>query len=486
MNSPMSSPEHSFYYSSDLNDNGNHTLSLQLLALNDIWILPVFILCLFGILCTIIISFFFIYLSYRRFNGHFLLTNLFICFSVCFIYIIIIIFLLRANELFCGLREFLSQFAYALLYSALLCRYIMQWLGSRILSKRTKQLTSLLIYLLLISIQIPIGILWWYFTIPRICQHRKTNILLSTSNIPKLIFQKPSITSQIKPCTNRCTVDYRFYATFTYTIVELFCCTIISACLFFCRHCHRKSEDKDKTVSMNGNNPILTCLNMFAFILIDLVWLTWTFIYYFTDPFFIFPSLIIGMFMIATISLVFLLLPQIYYYSKMKINDIETYKSKTNIQPQATTTTLYSNKLASTDDVNDQELLLQDNPSDQKLSNRQRKKQQTLSNGSELSYELGASGTFLPITRTPKGPFKVTTTDRTTPVEKLDKLIYGEHHSTQSSSNHQNRSNTNDLRVNASLTDVPNHQEQRLQSPIAPLQRQVCIYSFAKHDYSSL
>ena len=49
---------------------------------------------------------------------------------------------------------------------------------------------------------------------------------------------------------------------------------------------------------------VLSFLNMFAFILIDLVWLTWTFIYYFTHPFFIFPSLIIGMFTIATICLV--------------------------------------------------------------------------------------------------------------------------------------------------------------------------------------
>ena len=41
----------------------------------------------------------------------------------------------------------------------------------------------------------------------------------------------------------------------------------------------------------------------------------------------------------------------------MKINDINIYKLKTNIQP----TTLYSNKLASIKDVNDQELLLKEN-----------------------------------------------------------------------------------------------------------------------------
>ncbi|CAF1124641.1 unnamed protein product [Adineta steineri] len=456
-----------YHYPSDSNDNtiDNHSLSIPLLALNDIWILPIFILCLFGILCTIIISFIFIYLSYRRLNGHFLLTNLFICFSICFIYIILIIFLIRANELFCGLREFLIQFAYALLYSALLCRYIMQWLGSRILSKRTKQLTSLLIYVLLIFIQIPIGILWWYFTTPRFCQQRRMNMLLSTSNIPKLEFQfqkshlSPSV---IKPCSNRCIVDYRFYATFTYTILELIFCTIISTCLFLCRHCHRNrvEKDKDATISINGNNPILTFLNMFAFILIDLTWLSWTFIYYFTHPFFVFPSILIGMFIIATICLLFILLPQVYYYSKLKFTDINTYKTKMNVP----STTLYSNKLASTHDINDQELLLNEK------TNRSHKKQQTLSNGSEVSDELGTSGTFLPITRTPKGPFKVTT-----PIEKLDKLIYDEHDSTD---NHK-RTGTSERKINISLNDTTDQQEQRLQPPIAPLQRQLTSSSIA-------
>jgi len=345
----------------------------------------------------------------------------------------------------------------------------MQWLGSRILSKRTKQLTSLLIYLLLIFIQIPIGILWWYFTIPRFCQQRKMNILLSTSKIPKFIFhfQKP-VQSSIKSCSNRCIVDYRFYATFTYTMIELFFCTIIALCLFLCRHCHRNhiEKDKDKIISINGNNPTLTCLNMFAFILIDFIWLTWTFIYYFTHPFFIFPSLIIGMFIIGTICLLLILLPQIFYYSKIKMNDINTYKAKTNIQ----STTLYSNKLASTDDMNDHQLLLEDKSS---LNRSKTKKQQNLSNESELSYELGDSGTFLPITRTPKGPFKVTTTNKTTPIEKLDKLIYGEHPNTQIISNSHHGSNTNDIKVNASFTGGINQQEQRLQPPLAPLQRQV-------------
>ena len=429
----MSSAD-SLFDSAGVDNNGltNHSLSWPWLALNDTWILPIFILCLLGLLFTIIISFIFICLSFRRFNGHFLLTNLFICFSVCFIYIIIIFFLIRANELFCGLREFLSQLAYALLYSALLCRYIMQWLGSRILSKRTKQLTSLLIYVLLIIIQIPIGILWWYFTIPRRCQQSRMNVLSSQSQMPefRIQFRKPT-PSSLPSCSNRCLVDYRFYATFTYTILELFFCTIIATCLFLCRHCHRNrvARDQDKSISINGNNALLTFFNMFAFILIDLVWLTWTCIYYFTHPFFIFPALVIGMFLIATICLLFILLPQIYYYSKIKMNEIPTYKSQSTLSPSATapaatTTTLYSNKLASNDDVTDREVLLQEKSTEQK-SHRNKKKQQTVSNGSDLSYELGASGTFLPITRTPKGPFKAKATETATPSEKLDQLIYG-------------------------------------------------------------
>lgn len=93
-------------------------------------------------------------------------------------------------------------------------------------------------------------------------------------------------------------------------MLELIFCTAIATCLFFYRQCHRtKTEkDKEKTISINGNNSTLTLLNMLAYFLIDLVWLLWSFIYYFMDPFFIFPSLIIGMFLIATICLLFILL----------------------------------------------------------------------------------------------------------------------------------------------------------------------------------
>ncbi|CAF3094890.1 unnamed protein product [Rotaria socialis] len=478
-------PTNLLYDSSDFNDNSieNHSSSSRFLALNDSWILPIFIVCLFGILCTIIISFLLICLSHRRLNGHFLLTHLFICFSVCFLYIIIIIFLIRANEIFCGLREFLSQLGYALLYSSLLCRYIMQWLGSRILSKRTKQLTALLIYLLLIFIQIPIGILWWYFTVPRVCQHQTLNILSSKLKGPKfrIDFRKPitlplpSSSSSVQPCSNRCTVDYRFYATFTYTMLELIFCTTIATCLFFYRQCHRTNteRDKEKTISINGNNSTLTFLHMLAYFLIDLVWLLWSFIYYFMDAFFVFPSLIIGMFLIATICLLFILLPQIYYYSKLPMNDINSYKSSLIIQPTA----LYSNKLAAVDDINDHELLLEENSPNQKL-NRE-KQEQILSSGSELSYEIGTSGTFLPITRTPKGPFKVKVTDQIRSIEKIENLTYQEHPNTQTTSNNQYISRTNDEKTNQSMSDMRNQKEQRLQASLAPLQRNQTSSSIA-------
>ena len=455
-----------------VNSNTMDEWIFPFLALNDRWILTIFILSLVGLLFSIILSFIFIRLSLRRLNGHFLLTNLFICFSVCFLYLIIILFLLRANELFCGLREFLSQLAYALLFSAILSRYIMQWLGSRILSNRTKQFTSLLIYFLLIFIQIPIAILWWYFTIPRRCQQDTTsmNIVSSSSNLPRFQFQLPQV-SVSSSCSNRCLVDYRFYATFTYTIVELFCCTMIATCLFCCRHCHRRQFEKDsnESNSSNGNNIRLTLFNMFALILIDLVWLTWTCIYYFTHPFYIYPALILGMLLIATISLFFLLLPQVYYYSKLKINETPVYKSNPVIRPSSTpdlpgATTLYSNQLANNDETNDQQLLLEEK------SNRQKRKEQTLSNGSDGSFDGGASDTYLPITRTPKGPFKVKTNEKISANEKLDQLIYGEQ--TTNPSNVKTTTKNNDMKI-PSDTPLPRSSS----AQVAPLQRQVkhCI-----------
>lgn len=451
------------------------------LALHDTWVLTIFILSLIGLLCTIIVSFILIRLLSRRLNGHFLLTNLFICFSVCFLYVIIILFLIRANDLFCALREFLSQLAYALLFSALLCRYIMQWLGSRILSNRTKRLTSLLIYLLLIFTQIPIGVLWWYFTTPRQCQSdQPMNIVSSASNLPPFQFRFPP--RPLRPsCSNRCSADYRFYATFTYTILELFFCTMIGTCLFFCRQCHRPrlAKDPNETVSTNGNHGLLTFFNMLALILIDLVWLTWTAIYYFTDPFFIFPAMILSMISIATISLIFILLPQLYFYSKMKIVETPVYKSNTTIPsspalPPATTTTLYSNKLATNDDGTDQELLIQDKSPESK-SNRQKRKQQTLSDVSDGSVEAGASDTYLPITRTPKGPFKVKTNEKVDANEKRDQLLHSE------KKGHVNTSVANEANVQENppqpspkeISPPPRPPSAQPQQASAPLQRQV-------------
>lgn len=407
--------------------------SSSFLPLNDTWILSIFILCLIGLLCTIILSLILIYLSSRRSNDHVFLTNLFICFSLTFIYLILIIFLLRSNEILCSLREFLSQLSYAFLYSAFLSRYIMQWLGSRILSKRTKHYTSLLIYMLLIFIQIPIGILWWYFTSPRLCQQIDVNRF--SSHMPNFFFQFHKSFRSTTSCSHHCTVDYRFYATFTYTIVQLVLCTILSTCLFFCRHC----RTDEKLISTNGYHRLVNCLHMFAFIFIDFIWLIWTLIYYFTNPFFIYPALILSMFSIATISLLFILLPQIYYYSKIKINDIEQYQLTNKVQ----STTLYSNKLA----ANEHELLFDEKKPMHKAE-------------SEISYELGDSGTFLPITRTPKGPFKVFNHEKK-PSEKLDDLIYGD--------DHQKTVNNNEIKVNTSANDVRN-----LQPPVtSPLQRQV-------------
>jgi len=329
----------------------------------------------------------------------------------------------------------------------------MQWLSKRILSKRTKQLTSLLIYFLLIFIQIPIGILWWYFTLPHLCQYR---IKIESPRL-KFHFHKKILTQ--KSCSYQCIVDYRFYATYTYIIFELFLCTIIAICLFFYRCCHhRNKNEKDPLIKTNKNYyGLLTFLNMFAFILIDLTWIIWTFIYYFTYSYFVYPSIVIGMFTIGTISLIFIIFPQIVFYSKNSINNINIPKS-----------TLFRNKLASTEDIKDQDLLLQDQYNDRLNPN----KQQT-SNESELSYELGTSGTFLPITRTPKGPFKVRNTEKKISTEKLDKSIYGEHSNTVQVSNKQDKSIKSGRKIDTSTTDLT---QQQLQSPIAPLERQVYHY----------
>ncbi|CAF0736422.1 unnamed protein product [Didymodactylos carnosus] len=518
-------------YTSELNDG----------SFSESWLLPILILCIIGFALTIAISFLFVCLSFKRFNGLYILTNLLICLGVSLLYIIIIIFLVRGTELLCGLREFLSQFGYVLLFSSFLSRYIMQWLGARILSSRTKQFTAILIYLLFIFIQIPIGILWWYFTMPRSCPI-SSNDIISLVRPPPLFplpdefpfRQRSSVTTTRssqdylfpislstdhnnkvqrhlykahdlaynKLCSYRCNVDYRFYATYTYTIIQLLLCTIISCCLFCFRNNYNSSVPKTTissetyhTTTTPLSSKTLNFLTMFTFVLIDLFWLLWTFFYFFAHSYYVFPALVGGMFSIATLCLIFILIPQLYYYAHMKVSSslynnksqsTDTHilevgdgngsgqklnnksntkkKQRKNRKLTETTQPIYSADTTDNDD------LLQPLSSTQKKSNKSkhglRIEKLNNNNDSEQSYEneIGTSGTFLPITTTPRGMFKVndeTTINKQkikhqsentkikdenkveTPVEKLDKLIYGDRSAI-----------ANETRVHSSLGDV--------------------------------
>ena len=456
-------PSHSLHLSPQLIDDTMFPLdngTSLLLPFSYPWIFPLFLFCSFGILFTTILLFFFLYVSFRRFNNHLILPNLFLSFSVCFMYLILILFLIRGNELFCGLREFLSQLAYALLFSAFLCRYIMQWLTTRILSKRTKQLLSLLIYFLLISVQIPIGVLWWYFTIPRACQSQ------ALREYPPLRFElrREVFAATVRPCSYQCTVDYRFYGTYTYIIIELLLCTSIGIGLFLHRYCQRPAKAAAaQLMNTDNHHTLLTFLNMFTLILIDIVWLIWTFVYYFTDPFFVFPSLVIGMFTIGTICLLLILVPQIYLYSKS--HDNEFYLPKT---------ILIKNNAPVRPPIRNPGIVLQRKCSPNCYENNTG--QTTVANRSESSsYEVAPSGTYLPITRTPRRPFIGQRQDNQAMIDKLDRLIYGESSGQHESSHDQGQSSRNEIKVNASKAyrigqDV---QQQQLFPPIAPLQCQV-------------
>ena len=441
-----------FCFALNSNDN-NQTISL--LTNKNPWILSLFILSLCGILFITIISFLFLYFSIRRLNNQFLLTSILTCISVFLIYIFIIIMLTRTNEFFCGLREFLSQLGYTLLYSSLLCHYIMQWITKRILSKRTKQFSCLLIYLLLIFIQIPIGILWWYFTIPRFCQQHITN---EYPKFKQFSFQKHR--STVKLCSYQCIIDYRFYATYAYAIYELILCTLISICLFFYYYCHQKKIKNDQVIRTdNNNNRFITFFNTFGFILIDISWLIWTLVYYFAHPTFVFPSLVIGMFTIGTLSLFFILLPRIYICSRNSINDINL-----------TNTIVFSNKLASIEDIKHHDLSCHEKSTNQ-FEHDQR---QCLSDEeSELSYEFCTSGTYLPITRTPKEPFKVINTDKTISTKQINRLIYEKLPNAVQTSNNQDKIMTTKRNENTSKNDS---QEQQLKSSITSLQYQACSF----------
>ncbi|CAF1187514.1 unnamed protein product [Didymodactylos carnosus] len=516
-------------YTSELNDG----------SFSESWLLPLLILCIIGFTLTIAISFLFVCLSFKRFNGLYVLTNLLICLGVGLLYIIIIIFLVRGTELLCGLREFLSQFGYVLLFSSFLSRYIMQWLGARILSSRTKQFTAILIYLLFIFIQIPIGILWWYFTMPRSCP-MSTNDIVSLALPPPLFplpdeypflqRSSPKITrtsqdylsslslsmdnnkairhlhqahdlAYNKLCSYRCNVDYRFYATYTYTIIQLLLCTIIACCLFLFRKHYNSSLSKVTTTTKTSYRTIkplssttLNFLIMFTFLLINLFWLLWTFFYFFAHSYYVFPALVGGMFSISTLCLIFILIPQLYYYAQMKISSLPYTNKLTSIDTNTfetddgddrqkqrnennnkkkqrkiktltkTTQSSYNGDTTNTDDL--LEPLSTTQKKSNKLKNGLRTEKLNNNNDGEQSYEneIGTSGTFLPITTAPRGMFR--TNDETTKykqkikyqhenskikddkkiettVEKLDKLIYAD------------RSGAGNVtRVHSSLCDV--------------------------------
>ncbi|CAF2626994.1 unnamed protein product [Rotaria sp. Silwood2] len=196
---------------------------------------------------------------------------------------------------------------------------------------------------------------------------------------------------------------------------------------------------------------------MFAFILIDITWTIWTFIYHFTHPYYAYPSIVIGMFTIGTICLLFILIPQVYFYSKASMNDINIPKI-----------VIFSNKFTSVDSIKDNDSLLDEKFTDQSSS----KKRKKLSNGSELSYELAASGTFLPITRTPKGPFKVLNKDKAISTEKFHKLIYDKHSNTVKILNNHDQSTIHENETNIPINQRINQQEQ-LKSSITPSQHQL-------------
>ena len=421
---------HSLYFSPDLLASSLYSIdnrTLPLLPFTYPWIFPVFIFCLLGILLTIIILFLLTYFSFHQYHDQTVLPNILISFSVGSTYIIAIICLIRGNEFLCGLREFLSQLAYALLFSAFLSEYSIQWLSRQIQSKRMQQYIALLAFSLLVSVQIPIGILWWYFTVPRHCPQQRT-----TEYPPlRFIFQQQRKPLSAAACANHCTIDYRFYATYTYIIFELVLCTIIAICLFFSRYSQERNKvEKQASIPSYDHQTLSRFLRLVTFVLISLIWSCWSLVYHYTDPFFVFPSLILGMFTIATICLFLILIPQIYFYFKVKSYKIHQRKSL-----------LIQNRFAVAEEL---------------------KEQATLSPRNNVSYELGTSGTFLPLTRTPRDLFLGTTTNKaTSTMDKLDQLIYGEQPSPGLRSDYENRS------------DIVHRDEQQYPYVNIPLHRQV-------------
>ncbi|CAF4791754.1 unnamed protein product, partial [Rotaria socialis] len=148
-------------------------------------------------------------------------------------------------------------------------------------------------------------------------------------------------------------------------------------------------------------------------------------------------------------------IPKVYFYSKCSKNELN--------MPE---TVIYTNKLAAMDDMNDD-----DDDADALILNgklRDQNKPQNKSNQSESSYELAKSGTFLPLTRSPKGPFKVINTNRKKSIEKSDTLIHEEDFNIKQISKTQDESSPHDKTI----------YKQELKSSLVPIHYQVYQYFF--------
>jgi hypothetical protein len=140
-----------------------------------------------------------------------------------------------------------------------------------------------------------------------------------------------------------------------------------------------------------------------------------------------------------------ILVPQMYFYSKMR--SVKFYPDKT---------IFISNPLA----MNDDDI--------HRITGNERQ-----SNFNDLSYELGTSGTFLPLTRTPREHVPMKQMDKTITMSKLDQLIYGEQSNSRPQSIYENRSKNSNNHMNISINQLATTDEQDCSSTLVPLQRQV-------------
>ena len=362
-----------------------HSIENQIIPFHS-WSFPFFLLCLLGFFLSLIAVFLLIFFSFHLVNEPMILPNILIGFSVHLIYLVLIVCFFRGNDFLCGLREFLIQLAFVFLFSSFLSEFFMISLNDRIDSKRTRQCLTILFDVLLICIQIPIGILWWHFTETKPCDENHFHSVLSTTF-----------------CSSQCLIDERFYATLIYVIFQLSLSTVFGTIVFLSTN----SNEQNRSIHFLKNQKLKNSLRFFNLISIDFVWTLWTIFYHFTDRFFLFPSLIFGLFTIGTLSFVVVVIPQLCFYKKL--NALQRCQEKT---------ILISNQLAVGDQWNDHE----------KPSHL-------------LNSELINSGTFLPITRTPRGFFQVSQNNRkVTTIDKLNQLIYGTPPSPGLNSIYDNRS----------------------------------------------